>query len=159
MYTEDRIKEKIGPESAVDMDWFFIDHEGYIAFVASGGGLIPDSVEVDTHKLVSNYFRSLHDISKEVTIDKKILQEASAMEEHQKNLFLEDLYSITRKGLYYFDKLQYNNYLDFKYYRKASPITPITLNNISKEIAEILSKTFVEGKIPEMLFFNVNDIS
>ena len=67
MFTEE---EQLG----FDLDWFFTDNK-YIAFAASVGGLLPESISKATgnYELLSAYFRGLPEIS-EISINKDVSQ-------------------------------------------------------------------------------------
>ncbi|GEN70175.1 hypothetical protein CLA01_02470 [Chryseobacterium lathyri] len=48
---------------------------------------------------------------------------------------------MTKKGLYSFDKTNLNNFLDYDYHLVASPMKPLTLNDLPQNILDILMQT------------------
>ncbi|MEZ2440277.1 hypothetical protein AB6805_01045 [Chitinophaga sp. RCC_12] len=139
MYSEERVKEKAVNESGIDTDWYFLDNKGQIAVVASGGGLLPESVSSDMDKLrrrlIDNY------------------------NEKQKAACLRDLYFMASRGFYYFDKMVLGDYFYFGYYLKAKPISPLITDKSANNIQDIRPLTFIDGDLESVKHFMVNEIS
>lgn len=130
MYTD--IEQQI-----LDIDWFFTDGKK-IAFVASAGGKLPNSIAGlgDENSLLSSYFRNLPEIS-DVIINPQL-------EEILQNIdtaYLSDFVYMSRKGFYSFDKTRLNDFLDTHYHLVAKPSNPLNLSSLPKEILETLLKT------------------
>lgn len=161
IYSEARLSEKSGIETGFDVSWYFFDEEGYIAMVASGGGLVPDSVGFDLDELraIDQYFSSLPKRYEQIHIAQIELDRAAKMKRHQRRHYLKQLYETAGRGIYHFDKLEYKAFFDYSYYLVASPVNPITINDIDSGIVEILSRTKVKWKIPELSMFKVNEIA
>lgn len=59
--------------------------------------------------------------------------------------YLQDFVSMTKRGLYSFDKTHLNNFLNYDYHLVASPMKPLTLKDLPQNILDILMQT----KYPE----------
>lgn len=129
-------------QQTLDIDWFLTDGK-YIRFMASGGGKLPDSVAKSSYnneKLVS-YFRNLPEIS-DFVVNSKL--DALLIEKFGTGVnerYLEDYVLMTKKGLYSFDKTVPCNFLDPYYHLVASPVIPLIISDLPKEILEILMET------------------
>lgn len=161
MYSEERIKEKAINESGIDTDWYLMDNNGKIAIVASGGGLLPDSVSSNMERLkrMIKYFRSLPILSDDIIIDERVLKLIANYNKKQKDAYLRDLYFMTSRGFYYFDKMILNNYSDFRYYLKAKPIKPLIIDKNINSNRDVLPLTFINGDMEDIKHFMVNEIS
>lgn len=161
MYSEERINKKAMNESGIDTDWFLMDSNGKIAVVASGGGLLPDSVSSDMVRLkrMIEYFRSLPILSDSIIIEEPVLKLISNYNEKQKAAYLRDVNFMTSRGFYYFDKMILNDYSDFRYYLKAKPVKPLIIDKNIKSNKDVLPLTFINGDIEDMKYFMVNEIS
>lgn len=138
-----------------DIDWFFTDGVD-IAFVASGGGKLPDSIaESINYGLLSSFFRNLPTISE--TIINKNLNKILETDVDERYLF--DYNMMSEKGLYSFDKTIPNNFLEPNYHLVTQPKSPLKINDLPVQIIEILRKSKCEKKIKEMLGFNLLEIS
>ncbi|AYN00143.1 hypothetical protein EAG08_07215 [Chryseobacterium sp. 3008163] len=129
-------------QQTLDIDWFFTD-ENHIGFVASGAGKLPETVaqsSENNEKLIS-YFRDLPEISDVVInpeLDSLLVKIFGSGADER---YLQDFVSMTKKGLYSFDKTNLNNFLDYDYHLVASPMKPLTLKDLSQNILDILIKT------------------
>lgn len=160
MYSEERIKEKAMNESGIDTDWYFLDNSGQIAVVASGGGLLPESVSSDMGKLAKmvEYFRSLPVLSNDIIVEEYVLKLIDNYNEKQKTAYLRDLYFMASRGFYYFDKIVLSDYFDFGYYLKAKPIKPLIIDKSADRIKDFLPLTFIDGDMESIKHFMVNEI-
>jgi len=113
----------------------------------------------EDQKRIRAYFRSLPDLSHEIKIEDSVLAKTSDMDNFHKQAYLKDLYEMTRKGLYYYDKLKLGDYFDYKYYLKASPLMPLLNVNIDPSIFKGIASTKIEGEIKDLKLFNVSEIS
>jgi len=159
MYTENRLNEKVGVESGIDIDWYFIDKFGRIAIVASAGGLLPDPVATDMDRLrrMITYFRSLPVLSNEIIIEKYVLDEVDKYTPQQKEDYLEDLYYMVSKGFYYFDKIEVNRYFDFRYALKAKPSVPLIINKQDSNMQDFVPNIVIDDDLDNIKFFLVNE--
>jgi len=135
MYTEIQ-------QQTLDTDWFFT-HENHICFVASGAGKLPETVaksSENNEKLIS-YFRDLPEISDVVINPKLDSLLVKIFGSGADERYLQDFVSMTKKGLYSFDKTNLNNFLDYDYHLLASPMKPLTLNDLPQNILDILMQT------------------
>jgi len=147
-------------QETLDIDWFFTDGE-HIGFVASGGGKLPEVIagsSENNQKLIS-YFRSLRDISTTVinpNLD-SLLYEVFGNGADER--YLRDFLLMTRKGLYSFDKTYLNSFFDSNYHLVAIPSTPLTLEELPRDIFEILIKAkYTEGNLSNISVLDANKV-
>jgi hypothetical protein len=136
MFTEE---EQLG----LDIDWFFTS-DNYIAFAASAGGRLPESISKtsENYELLSAYFRSLPEIS-EILINKDLSKIIGSEADER---YLEDFVFMAKRGLFSFDKSIPNNFDHPLYHLVAKPLTPLTLNQVPNEVRNTLLKSrFVGG--------------
>jgi hypothetical protein len=122
-------------QETLDIDWFFTNGE-FIAFAASAGGKLPDSVAKSKENLdsLSDYFDSLP-YKSEVIInpDLKNIVKSKITEEsvgHFDNM--------GRKGLFAFDKTKMNGFTDPNYHLVISPVVPLKI-----ELYQILKQSLI----------------
>lgn len=136
-------------QETLDIDWFFTDGKN-IGFVASGGGGLPEIIadSLENNQKLASYFRSLPDISSLVinpNLD-SLLHEVFGNGVDER--YLQDFLLMTKKGLYSFDKTYVNSFLDSNYHLVVSPSMPLTLEDLPKDIFEILIKAnYTEGNL------------
>lgn len=146
-------------QQTLDIDWFLTDGK-YIGFMASAGGRLPDSVakSAENHKKLIHYFRNLPVIS-DFTINPElnsVLIEIYRSKADER--YLEDYISMAKKGLYSFDKSNFNHFLDGNYHLVASPVNPLTLEDLPVDISEILIETQFQDKINQMLKMDISSL-
>lgn len=139
-------------QETLDIDWFLTDGK-YIGFMASAGGKLPDSVakSAENNKKLVSYFRSQPEISGcliSTELDAVLTKKFGSGTDDR---YLEDYLSMTKKGLYSFDKTNFNNFLDGQYHLVASPLNPLTVNDLPKEIVEILMETKCSDSINKVM--------
>ncbi|MBK1895594.1 hypothetical protein [Chryseobacterium paridis] len=136
----------------MDIDWFLTDGK-HIGFMASGGGKLPDSVakSIENHERLVSYFRGLPEISDFVVSPELdgVLIKISGTKSNER--YLKDYVSITKRGLYSFDKTLVNNFIDGQYHLVASPIKPLNINELPADILEILLETQYSDKLNSIL--------
>mgnify|MGYP001610185964 CR=1 FL=1 len=85
----------------LDIDWFFSD-ENNLAFVASGGGKLPKSVEeCEDYGLLVSYFRNLPDTS-DVKLNDNLHK---ILKSEPDERYLNDFIIMARKGFYTFVRI------------------------------------------------------
>jgi hypothetical protein len=141
MFTEE---EQLG----LDIDWFFTNNK-HIAFAASAGGMLPESISkaFENYKILSAYFRSLPEIS-EISINKDLSKIIGSEADER---YLEDFVFMAKKGLFSFDKSIPNNFDHSLYHLVAKPLTPLTFDQVPNEIGNILLKSRYVGSIDAFL--------
>jgi len=161
MYTNQRLSEKSCTESGIDIDWYFLDPTGQIAIVASAGGLIPDPIASDMDRLrkMIAYFRSLPVLSNNIIIENHVLDEIKHYTQQQKDRYLEDLYFMSSRGFYYFDKVEINNYFDFSYHLKAKPSIPFIIDKSDNRIQEFLPPITLHQSLYDIKLLSVNELT
>lgn len=137
-------------QQTLDIDWFFTDNEN-IAFVASAGGKLPDTIaNLDMDHQLSVYFRNLPEVS-EVIINPELETILQKVDDN----YLSDFVGIAKKGLYAFDKTVLNNFSDPYYHLVASPKNPLILEDLPEGIKNIIKKTKYDNKLGEILKIDV----
>ncbi len=129
-------------QQTLDIDWFFTD-ENHIGFIASGAGKLPEAVaksSENNEKLIS-YFRGLPEISDVVINPELDSLLVKIFGNGADERYLQDFVSMTKKGLYTFDKTHLNNFLNDDYHLIASPMKPLTLKDLPQNILDILMQT------------------
>jgi len=140
-------------QETLDIDWFFTDDE-HVGFVASGGGRLPKSVVENWEgiQIVIKFLRELPTVS-EFLINPNINQ---IVEGKVDDWYLSDFINFSKKGIYAFDKTKLNDFSDLSYHLVASPIYPLKVKSLPKNIQNILLNIKLNSKIYDSLM--VNDI-
>ena len=160
IYTIKMLQQKIEHESTIDMDWYCIDNSEHIAVVASGGGMLPNSVarQLRADEIIK-YFRCLPVIANKIILEKRVTEEMKLMSTEQQKNYLKDVNLMVSKGLYYFDKRNLSAYSDFEYYLKAKPDVALKKDIIDDLVRSIISKTFININFDSNRFFHVNEVT
>jgi len=113
-------------QQTLDIDWFFTS-EDKIGFVASAGGKLPSSVASLDEKngILSSYFRNLPEKTEAIINNELEKIKGSAINEN----YLNDFLYMAKRGLFAFDKLSLNNFLDVNYHIVAKPKQYLSLKN------------------------------
>ncbi|BFM45387.1 hypothetical protein CFS9_40280 [Flavobacterium sp. CFS9] len=142
-------------QQSLDIDWFFSDANN-IAFVASGGGKLPKSIEKSkNYEILVLYFRNLPDIS-EIKLNEDLDKILKSKPDER---YLNDFITMARKGLYAFDKTVLNNFKDTNYHLVAFPVKPLSFSDLSQEIKSKLKETIINQKLYEIVNINSLEIS
>ncbi|WP_123911571.1 hypothetical protein [Chryseobacterium sp. G0162] len=147
-------------QQTLDIDWFFTDGN-HIGFVASGAGKLPETVaqsSENNEKLIS-YFRDLPEISDVVINSELDSLLVKIFGSGANERYLQDFVSMTKKGLYSFDKTNLNNFLDPHYHLVASPKTPLKLKELPHDILDIVIGTQYSNKLMEVQEINRLEIN
>ena len=131
--------DEIDQEDA-DIDWFATDSNGHILHVASGGGILPESVASSQEVLLElhQYFLTLPDI--EVAEVANGAEEASSYQSFAR---------YARRGLFSFEKTRLHERADTRYHLVARPLRPLLVAELPKNIAQLLSRTLLPGTVSE----------
>ncbi|UOQ65321.1 hypothetical protein [Hymenobacter volaticus] len=123
-----------------DIDWFATDSSGYILHVASGGGILPESVAASQEVLLElhQYFLTLPEL--EVAEVVNGTEEASSYQSFAR---------YARRGLFSFEKTRLHERADTRYHLVARPLRPLLVAELPKNIAQLLSRTLLPGTVSE----------
>lgn len=146
-------------QQTLDIDWFFTD-ENHIGFVASGAGKLPETVaqsSENNEKLIS-YFRNLPEISDVVINPELDSLLVKIFGNGADERYLQDFVTMTKKGLYSFDKTNLNNFLDPHYHLVTSPKTPLRLKELPHHILDIFVKTQYSNKLIKVQGISILEI-
>ncbi len=138
-------------QQTLDIDWFFIADQN-IAFVASGGGKLPQSVakSLEKNKMLASFFRSLPVIS-EIIISPDLNKVVMTPINDQ---YLADFVDMAKKGLFSFDKTVLNDFSESHYHLVAKPVNPLKFNQLPIEIKEAISESRYHENIEAILDVN-----
>ncbi|WP_438426241.1 hypothetical protein [Aquimarina macrocephali] len=133
-----------------DIDWFFVDMNNEIGFVASGGGRLPNSIADNKYNL-SSYFRNLSNIS-----DYKLNNDLLKIGETETLKQYFDFILLAKKGLYCFDKIDLNNFDDTRYNLIVKPVRGLKVDEIPSNILKILNITKLKLELNKIKELDVN---
>lgn len=143
-------------QQTLDIDWFFLNQDN-IAFVASGGGKLPNSVAQLHEKIgfISSFFRTLPEIADIVLNDELEVIKKGIVNE----AYLRDFIYMAKRGLYAFDKTHLNNFANVEYHLVARPLEPLKINQLPTEIITFISNTLYSGNLISDSSIILDDIS
>lgn len=135
-----------------DIDWFFVDMNNEIGFVASGGGRLPNSIAGNKYNYnLSSYFRNSSNIS-DYKLNNDLLKIGKT--ETLKQYF--DFILLAKKGLYCFDKIDLNNFDDTRYNLIVKPVRALTVDEIPNNILKTLNITNFKLELNKIKELDVN---
>ncbi|KUG06744.1 hypothetical protein [Solirubrum puertoriconensis] len=137
-----------------DIDWFAVDSEGHVVHVASGGGVLPESVAASEEDLLQlhQYFLTLPETEAAALVQ----PEANAA---QSGRNAEGFVRYARRGLYSFDKTNLHEHRDTQYHLVARPAQPLRLAELPGPIAALLLRTQLPVAVPQLTRLNVAGVA
>ena len=144
-------------QSALDIDWFAVDSSGNIAHFASGGGRLPFSIAnaKEDNEFVGEFIRE------NITDTNDFLLSAIAKEKmltkntEEAKWYLNDFQSMSKRGLFSYDKSALGDFRNEEYHLITSPTMPIDISQIPFNIASIINATKISGDFRERLKLNI----
>ncbi|TGE22245.1 hypothetical protein E5K00_18535 [Hymenobacter aquaticus] len=135
-----------------DIDWFALDSQGHILHVASGGGILPESVAASQEVLLElhQYFLTLPD----TTAAEAVAVEAGAEEAGGYQSFAR----YARRGLFSFEKTRLHERADTRYHLVARPVVPLLASQLPKQLAQLLGRTQLPASVAEQHALDVTRI-
>lgn len=130
--------DEIDQEDA-DIDWFATDSIGHILHVASGGGILPESVAGSQEALLE-----LHQFFLTLPEPAAGGVQASADTEDGSN---PGAARYARRGLFSFAKTQLHERADTRYYLVARPVQPLMVAKLPAALAALLGRTRLPGSV------------
>ncbi|MCB2407454.1 hypothetical protein [Hymenobacter lucidus] len=124
-----------------DIDWFAVDAAGYILHVASGGGILPESVAASQEVLLElhQYFLTLPDTT---------AAEAAEVEEGADEAgSYQSFARYARRGLFSFEKTRLHERADTRYHLVARPVVPLLVSQLPRKLAQLLGRTQLPGAV------------
>ncbi|HEY5745337.1 MAG TPA: hypothetical protein VIU12_04590 [Chryseolinea sp.] len=147
------------PYQFLDLDWFFIDVDGHLAHVCSGGGKLPISIaENYPHDFLLTIFRNLPSLGK-ADINPMLQKYVAFKNNKEREQYLNSFSPMTQRGLYSFDKSDLTRSLDGKYHLVSSPKITLHISMLPPEVVLQLSKTKINRRIKEVDSFDVFEVS
>jgi len=143
--------DEIDQEDA-DIDWFATDSDGHILHVASGGGILPESVAASEEELLElhQYFLTRPETGSAVTV---------AVEEAADEGSYQGFARYARRGLFSFAKTRLHERADTQYYVVARPARPLTLSDLPEQLVALLRRTHVPISVLEATTLDIAGIS
>ncbi len=120
-----------------DISWFFIADKS-IAFVASGGGMLPTTIANQSFSDIDFVFNSIIDLPHrcDVVINPQLKEIIYPNRVNER--YLEDFVLMASKGFFSYDKTVLNEFYDTRYHLVASPTKPITVDEIPVSLTKFL---------------------
>ncbi|QKJ32154.1 hypothetical protein HQ865_21100 [Mucilaginibacter mali] len=122
-----------------DFDWFFTNGIN-VGCVSSGGGRLPLTISRswENFEFMADFFRDLPPNS-DFIINPQL-------KEIRRNLKITDRYFssfiyLAERGIFTYDKTILNNFEDTNYHLVTAPVQPIMLNELPRNISDIILKT------------------
>ncbi|GAA4375604.1 hypothetical protein [Hymenobacter koreensis] len=136
-----------------DIDWFAVDNDGHVVHVASGGGVLPESVAASEEDLLQlhQYFLTLP----ETTAAAQVQVEPNAV---QSGRSAEGAVRYARRGLFSFDKTRLNKHRDTQYHLVARPAQPLMLAELPGRVATLLLRTQMPLSVADLTGLDVAGI-
>ncbi|MDF7813463.1 hypothetical protein [Hymenobacter sp. YC55] len=133
--------DEIDQEDA-DIDWFATDGNGHVIHVASGGGILPESVAASQEVLLElhQYFLMLPEL--------EVAEVVSGAEEASS---YRSVGRYARRGLFSFEKTHLHERADTRYHLVARPLRPLLVAELPKNIAQLLTRTLLPGIVAELV--------
>jgi hypothetical protein len=133
-----------------DIDYFATDATGHILHVASGGGVLPESVAADEAALLMlhQYF---------LTLPEPAAGGAQAAAEVVEGSY-PSAARYARRGLFSFAKTYLHDHHDPRYHLVARPLQPLTVAELPPELAALLRRTQLPGVVAQQATFDVSSI-
>jgi len=129
----------IEQQMETDFDWFCVDKEAQIAhFTTAGFKRLPSSVaeSVGHQATLLNYFEQELAPDSRYVVDPELTLEISDPNER----YLKSFVSMAKRGFYSFDIETYIK-ATTNYFRVATPVPPLSADELPKSIRQILEKT------------------
>ncbi|WP_019949179.1 hypothetical protein [Hymenobacter aerophilus] len=114
-----------------DIDWFATDPEGHILHIASGGGVLPESVAASQADLLALH---QHFLTRPETGAAQLAQGTNAAEASGAARY-------ARRGLFSFAKTDLHTPTDAHYRLVARPAVPLTVAALPPALVQLLRRT------------------
>ena len=137
-----------------DIDWFAVDADGHVLYLASGGGQLPPSVAADEQALLTlhQYFLTCPETAGAALVQ---AEPAAARSGRSAAGFVR----YARRGLFAFDKTNLRDTHDPHYHLVARPATPLTLAELPGPVAACLLRTQLPTAIAGLTALTVADVA
>lgn len=134
-----------------DIDYFATDAAGHIVHIASGGGVLPESVAADEVALLElhQYFLTRPETDSAVAAAPALAQDGA----------YPGAARYARRGLFSFAKTRLHERADTRYYAVARPLQPLTLAELPPPLAELLRRTQLPGSAAELATLDIASIA
>jgi len=130
-------------QETLDIDWFFTNGD-LIGHVASGGAKLPASVagSKENIKLLFSFFTKLPGKCG-LIVNPDLKHVIDDINDDYLSPFIE----MAKKGIYSYDRTNFNNFGGSEYHLVASPAEPIKFGELPGDIQQILAMSKYDGEI------------
>lgn len=144
----------------LDIDWFAVDVKGNIIHFASGGGDLPSSVcnHMEDNESVARFFKTLQNNNDVIEINEDLEGLKLWLNTAQKERYLRSYTEYALKGLFSFDKADFNNPFDKAYRLIVSPAKCLTIDKVPQPIANIIKRTAYSNDISKIKNLSIDEI-
>ena len=152
----------IEDQFSIDIDWFFIDQQGNVGHVASGGGQFPVSISKSKEmcELLQSFFERYDLVSlNKFSINSELKKIVGFNNSYEETKYLKDFILMAQKGLYSFDKTILGNFIDDNYHLVAKPLNPLNIKMLPDDISIILRRTVIDSDLSILNSLKISDIS
>ncbi len=148
-----------GELAALDLDWFAVDKDGFIAHFATAGGSLPASVadHKENHERIIKYFRLIPATRRIGKPDTEFGLHVVLDDAQARSRYLEDFRSMGMRGLYSYDAAPLTN--GHVFVRIYSPEAPLRRSELPPEIAMILSRTSIALRFADHPILSLENFS
>lgn len=152
-------------EQTIDIDWYRVDSEGYIANFSTGGGcgFLPKSIKLSDRYLdfLPTFFKKATPVQGNGVVSARLMSHhiQPFCSEERKDLFFESYLDAASKGLYaYHFKGNGSGDEVFGYYTVASPSMPMHVSEVPPDIQKVLERTRFHGEFRTADTIRLNEI-
>jgi len=144
----------------LDIDWFAVDVKDNIIHFASGGGYLPASVynHMEDNESVVRFFKTLQNNNDVIKVNEDLESLKLWVNTAQKDRYLRSYVEYAFKGLFSFDKADFNNPFDKAYRLIVSPVKCLTIDKVPQPIANIIKRATYSNDISKIKNLSIDEI-
>lgn len=145
--------------AGIDLDWYALDLDKHIAHLMSGGGIVPNLLNEESHDLLTDYFNNLPEIKdNDVKISDQLNQYVNFSTKQEKERYLQNFIKMAQRGIYSYDKTNLTMFGDPMYHLVAIPGKFLTIGDLPLVIYEKLQLIPFKGKFRDTVSLTIEDI-
>lgn len=145
--------------AGIDLDWYALDLDERIAHLMSGGGVVPNLLDEQSHDLLTDYFNNLPEIEdNDVKISDQLNRYANFSTKQEKERYLQNFIKMAQRGIYSYDKTNLTMLDDPMYHLVTIPSKLLTVDDLPLRIYEKLQLVPFKGKFMDTVGLTIEDI-